>query len=378
VNSSKPLSVLHFITELSIGGAQVALFRLLKHLDRERFSQSVVCLYNGDGVIAEKIRALGIPVTDLNMSNKLRLDAFWRFYRLLQNQQPLILHTWMFHANIPGRVLGRIAGIPVIISSERTMGQEGKFRQRSDHFTAALSDRIVCVSENVAKYAEQTIHLPAEKLVVIPNGVDPNDYRNLPSKAEARNLSQLPDSAFIIGTIGRMHRVKGLYILLAAFAQLAELNRSVHLLFVGEGTDRQLLIDQAQDFGLNSKVTFLAFQKDIPKLLPALDLFVAASLHEGMPNAVIEAMAAGLPVVATDVGGTPEVVQDGQTGFLVPPGEYEALAISICKLLEDPDLRCRMGKEGKERVAKYFSIEQMTQQFEQLYEQLLVEKGVLE
>ena len=308
----------------------------------------------------------------------MRLDAFWRFYRLLQEQQPLILHTWMFHANIPGRVLGRIAGIPVIISSIRTMGQEGIFRHRSDRFTAALSDRIVCVSENVAKYAEQTIHLPPEKLVVVPNGVDPNDYRSLPSKAEARNLSQLPDSALIIGAIGRMHRVKGLSILLRAFAQLAELHRTVHLLFVGEGPDRQLLIDQAQDFGLNSKVTFLAFQKDIPKLLPALDLFVSASLHEGMPNAILEAMAAGLPVVATDVGGTPEVVQDGQTGFLVPPGEYEALAISICKLLEDPDLRCRMGKEGKERVAKNFSIEQMTQQFEQLYEQLLVEKGVLE
>lgn len=378
MNSSKPLSVLHFITELSIGGAQVALFRLLKHLDKERFSQSVVCLYNGDGAIAAQIRTLGIPVTDLNMSNKLRLDAFWRFYRLLQEQQPLILHTWMFHANIPGRVLGRIAGIPVIISSIRTMGQEGIFRHRSDRFTAALSDRIVCVSENVAKYAEQTIHLPPEKLVVVPNGVDPNDYRSLPSKAEARNLSQLPDSALIIGAIGRMHRVKGLSILLRAFAQLAELHRTVHLLFVGEGPDRQLLIDQAQDFGLNSKVTFLAFQKDIPKLLPALDLFVSASLHEGMPNAILEAMAAGLPVVATDVGGTPEVVQDGQTGFLVPPGEYEALAISICKLLEDPDLRCRMGKEGKERVAKNFSIEQMTQQFEQLYEQLLVEKGVLE
>ena len=367
--------IIHFITDLSTGGAQVSLFRLLKQLDRERFSQSVVCLYNGDGLIAEQIRSLGIPVIDLNMSNKLRLDAFWRFYRLLQEQQPLILHTWMFHANIPGRVLGRIAGIPVIISSERTMRQEGKFRQLSNRYTASLSDRIVCVSVNVAKYTEQTIHLPPEKLVVIPNGVDRNDYRNLPSKAEARRLFQLPDSALIIGAIGRMHRVKGLNILLSAFAQLAELRGSVHLLFVGEGSVRQLLIDQTHDFGLNSKVTFLAFQKDIPKLLPALDLFVSASLHEGMPNAVLEAMAAGLPVVATDVGGTPEVVQDGQTGFLVPPGEFEALAISIDKLLEDPDLRCRMGKEGKERVARYFSIEQMSQQYEQLYEQLLVEKG---
>ena len=150
MSPAQSIPILHFITELSIGGAQMALLRLLERLDRQRFDIQVACLYNGDGVVAEQIKKMGIPVTDLGMSSKLRLDALGRFYGLLRCFRPAILHTWMFHANIPGRILGRAAGVPVIISSERTMGQEGALRRLSNRWTAGLADRIVCVSQNVA------------------------------------------------------------------------------------------------------------------------------------------------------------------------------------------------------------------------------------
>ncbi len=371
----RPISVLHLITELSVGGAQSALVRLLENLDRERFSLQVACLYNGDGLPARQIRELGVPVIDLGMQeDKRRLDAFWHLYRLLRQQKPDILHTWLFHANIPGRVTGRLAGVPVILSSERTMEMEGRTRRWLNRLTAPLADRILCVSQRVADFATQEIGLPGDRILVIPNGVDLSRYQDLPPDEQARQQFGLPTTGLLIGAVSRARPVKNLDVLLEAFALLKtswkEGNPDLHLAIVGDGPLLPALQAQADRLKISPQVTFLGQQEDIPAFLASLDLFVLPSKFEGMPNAVLEAMAAGKPVIATAVGGVLEIITDGETGLLVPPDAPLPLAEAMQRLLEDEPLRQRLEAAGEQRVCQHFSLSSTTQLTAQLYEEL--------
>jgi len=363
-------SVLYLITELDVGGAQTALLRLLAGLDRDHFSPTVACLYNGDATVARQIRALGIPVTDLGMTARWRWDAFWRLYRLLRRERPTILHTWMFHANVPGRVLGRLAGVPIIISSERTMGQERRWRYWLNRITDPLTDRVVCVSQRVADFAARTIGISRAKLVVIPNGIPLENFEP-GDRSRARTDLGISPTACVVGTVGRLQPVKGTSYLLEAFAHLAPGYAEAILLLVGDGPQRTQLEEMAQRLGVSERVHFLGNRSDVCRLLQAMDVFVLASIWEGMPNAALEAMAVGLPVVATAVGGTPEAVADGETGLLVPSRDPDALAQAIARLLRDPELWRKMGQAGRRRVEQHFSVEQMVRRTESLYEELL-------
>ena len=364
-----PVQALHLITELNIGGAEKGLARLLAYLDRDRFAPTVVCLYGGDGPVADEIRALGIPVTDLGMPAKWRWDALWRLYRLLHRERPVILHTWMFHANIPGRVLGRLAGVPIVISSERTMAMESRLRCWLNRITDALTDRVVCVSQRVADFVVRQVGIPRRKTVVIPNGIDVRNFEHLPIKQQARAALGLPFDQVLIGTVARLDPVKRLDVLLQAMKSLSD----VYAIIVGDGPERARLGAMRKRLGLD-RVHFVGQQGDVRPWLAALDVFVLSSDWEGMPNAVLEAMAAGLPVVATTVGGMPEVVVDGVTGLLIPPRDPQALAQAINVLLVDPERRYEMGQTGRERVRQHFTVEHMVEETESLYEQLLAEK----
>ena len=373
-------TVLHLITELSTGGAQTALLRLLTGLNRDRFFPTIACFYNGDKIVAQQIRALGIPVTDLGMTTKWRLDALWRLYRLLRRERPTILHTWMFHANIPGRVLGRLASVPIIITSRRNENIGGVLRERLNRWTARLDDRVIAVCE-LARQAEiERATVSPEHVVTIYNGIDAQQFSatNPQVVAQVRQAFGIPVDALLVGTVGRLHRQKGFTDLLTAIAQVQEHILTVRLLLVGDGELRDDLEIQAQSSGLSDVVTFTGARSDVPEILAGLDVFVLPSLWEGMPNVVLEAMAASLPVVATAVGGTPEVVVDGVTGLLVPPRDPDALAQAITRLLRDPDLRRKMGRAGRERVERHFGVERMVQATEALYEELVGEKMGLE
>jgi glycosyltransferase involved in cell wall biosynthesis len=360
------IPTLHLITELSTGGAQAALLRLLKGIDRERFSPAVACLYNGNGAVAEEIRPLGIDVFDARMRHKADLLALLRLYRHIRRTHPTILHASLFHANLPGRILGRLAGVPIIICSERTMAMESEWRYRANRWTIGLVDRVVAVSNNVRDFCVSHIGLPTEKLVVIHNGVE-LPRKPMPSPQEARSQLGLPTDEPLVGTVSRLEPVKGIAILIQALLHIDP----IHLVIIGDGLERAALEALADDLGVNNRIHWAGHRRDVERLLPAFDLFVQPSLHEGLPNTVLEAMAAGLPVAATSVGGTPEVVVDGATGLLVSPRNPEALAQAITTLLRDSDLRRKMGRAGQERVARHFSVERMVQQTQDLYEQLL-------
>jgi sugar transferase (PEP-CTERM/EpsH1 system associated) len=367
------ISVLHLITELSTGGAQTALLHLLAGLDRDRFSPTVACLYNGDGVVAQRIRDLGIPVNDLRMTTKWRWDALYRLYRLLRRERPAILHTWMFHANVPGRVVGRLAGVPVIITSRRNVNVGGSLRELLNRWTRDLDDRVIAVCE-LARAAEiKRARVPAEKVVTVYNGIDVERFAALDPQAttHTRRAFGVPLDAPLLGSVGRLHPQKGLADLLVAFAQVREHIPFARLLLVGDGALRAELEAQACALGVSDAVIFAGTRPDVAEILAALDVFVLSSLWEGMPNAVMEAMAAGLPVVATAVGGVPELVVDGVTGLLVPPRDADGLSEAMCCLLRDPARRRTMGQAGRKRVRQHFTVERMVRQTESLYEELV-------
>jgi glycosyltransferase involved in cell wall biosynthesis len=314
---------------------------------------------------------LDIPVIDLGMASKWRWDAFWRLFTLLRGRRPTILHSWLFHANLPGRVLGRLAGVPVIICAEQTMAMEAEWRYFLNRKTSRLVDRVVAASANVRDFCIDHIGLPAGKVVVIHNSVE-GIVSPPAARQAARQELGLPLDGPLTGTVSRLDPVKGVDYLLRAFAQV----RDGQLVVIGDGPERTTLHALADGLGLTGRVHWAGYRSDVPKLLPALDIFVQPSLHEGLPNAVLEAMAAGLPVVATKVGGTPEAVLDGVTGVLVPARDPVALAEAITALHHDPDQRHRLGQAGVERVEQNFSVEHMARQTQALYDRMLTMKQI--
>jgi glycosyltransferase involved in cell wall biosynthesis len=360
--------ILYLITELSAGGAQSALVRLLGGMDRRRFSPSVACLYNGDSTVAQSIRALDISVFDAHMRHRADFPALLPLYRRIRRARPVILHSSLFHANLLGRILGRLAGVLIVICSERTMAMESEWRYAINRWTIGLADRVTAVSNSVQDFCISHIGLPANKLTVIRNGVE------LPERSpyDARAELGLPPDSFVIGAVSRLYAVKGIQFLVQALAKTG----AQRLVVIGEGPEKPALEILAERLGVADRIHWLGHRPNAPNLMPAFDLFVQPSLHEGMPNTVLEAMAAGLPVVATAVGGTPEVVVHGVTGLLVPPKHPDALSKAISALLEDRDLGRRMGRAGRERVVEHFSVGRMIRETEELYAHLLAEKAL--
>ena len=371
--NDQPVSVIHLITELDRGGAQMALCRLLRHTDRQQYASHILCLYNGDKVVAQQIRQLGIPVTDLSMSAPWRLDALWRLYRILRKERPSILHCWMFHANMIGRLVGRLAGVPIVITARRNVEIGGPRREQIKRYTRHLDDAVIAVCELARQVEIERTGVAPDKVVTVYNGID-LPASTSPARATPLNSELgLPPEAVVVICVSRLHPQKGHDDLLAAWRRVTAVHPNAHLLIVGDGERRAELAKLAAG---QANTHFTGQRNDVPDLMALSDLLVLPSLWEGLPNVVLEAMGAGLPVVATAVGGTPELVINHETGLLVPPRDPDALAQAILTLLRDPDLARRMGQNGRRRVAEQFTIERMTEQTEALYNRLLIEKNL--
>lgn len=372
------ISVLHLITELNMGGAQQALFRLLSGLDRQQYRPTVACLDNGRGQAAQQISQLGIPVIDLGMQPKWRLDAVWRLHRLVREEKPVILHAWMIHANILGRIVGRLNRVPVVIISRRTQNLDGLGREWANRQLSGWSDATITVSECVRQVEIAQARIDPAKVITIHNGIDANQYQHIEMTVRDRIRRELktPNEALVIASVGRLHPVKGFANLLTAMKSVHTRFPEVYLWLIGDGELRTTLEAQARQLGLDDVVVFTGTRLDVPEILTAVDIFTLASRVEGMPNAILEAMAAGLPVVATQVGGVPEIVVEGQTGLLVPPADDKVLAQALLTLIEDASLRRRLGLAGRQRVLEQFDIAVTRQKTVDLYGRLLQEKGI--
>jgi glycosyltransferase involved in cell wall biosynthesis len=315
------------------------------------------------------LSAAGVPVVCLGARRWTAIGAVWRLLRELRRLRPVLLQTFLFHANLAGRLAGRLAGVPTIVSGIRVAEKRSRAYLWLDRWTNWLVTTNVCVSQAVADFSIAEGRLSPERIVVIRNGVDVARF----SGARAADLSAfgIPERSRTLLTIGRLDRQKGLLDLIEAAALVIIKLPDVHFLLVGEGPERAALERAIRERGLAARVHFAGWRADVPELLSAGSALVLTSHWEGLPNVILEAMAAGLPVVAARVEGTSELVIDGQTGRLVSSPTPESLAAALEALLIDPQGGAAMGRAGRERAAGEFSWEAMVARYDALYRSLV-------
>ncbi|HNQ35934.1 MAG TPA: glycosyltransferase, partial [bacterium] len=338
-------------------------------LPRDEFTPIILTI-KPVGPLHRLARQAGIPAHSLRIES--RGEAFFALLRLLRfllAQRPEILHTFLFGANLLGRLAGWTASVPLIISSQRSTDPwRRSYHNLLDKITGPMCRLVVSNSEAGRQMLLKKADLPPEKVITIPNGVEtvqPVDR----DRARAA-LGFTPDQV-VVGAVGNLRTPKGYQYLLPAFREVYAGHANLRLVIAGEGPLRKDLVSFAQHLGLSSVVSLPGFHKNLRFFYSALDLFVMPSLWEGMPVALLEAMSYGLPVIATSVSGIPEVVRDGQEGFLVEPANPQQIAERLLQLVETPQLRAKLGGRARERVAREFSREQMVQAYADLYRTLL-------
>ncbi len=368
---SKRRRLLLVITTLDVGGAEKCCVTLATGLDRERWHVEV-CSVIRAGSMAGPLRDAGIPVHSLDASRLWHAPtATLRLARIIRRVRPDVVHTFLFHANMLGRLAAQLAGRPRVVASIRVAERRFRHHLILENLTCRLSDCVACVSRDVARFVRRRCHEPAGRLVVIPNGVDVGPVAE---STHARSTLGLRADSRVAIYVGRLDQQKGVDVLLRAVAEVRRHMPELTVLLVGAGPQQRALEQLAGELGVSSHVKFLGWRSDATELIRAADFLVLPSRWEGMPNVVLEAMAAGRPVIATRTEGTAELVRHRETGLLVPIDEPSALAAAIIELA-DPERRKVWGDRGRTVAVEEFSTTHMIQQYEQLYALLLNRKN---
>jgi glycosyltransferase involved in cell wall biosynthesis len=373
-NSGK-YRILHIIDHLGSGGAQEAVCQLVKYGQRERFQTEVVTLH-GFGHYWEVLRAWGVPVATLAPQGFARPAIPFilaRLFRLLGRERYDVVHTHLIGANVLAAPLAAWYRVPVRFTHDQT---NDDVRQRSlihrglDNLANRLNHHIIAVSSSIRTFLCREEGLPADKISVIYNSVDLERFspQNGPgARQEARRRFNLTPEALIVGGVGRLHYQKNFPLFLEVAAAVCAREPRAFFVIAGEGPERDALEERCHRLGIASRVRFLGFVKEMPLLYQGLDLLLLTSHFEGTPLTVLEAMAMGVPVVASRVDGVTEVLEHGRDGLQVPPGRGDLFIEAVCWALADPDLRLGLGRAGQEKAREQFSAEAMVRQVEALY-----------
>ena len=367
-----PVRVLYLIVDLTVGGAEDHLLSLARNLDRTRFLP-VVCCIGRKGPIGAEIEAAGIRVEELG---KLRKGGFdreivSRLRALIRRERIDLVHSHMYHANLYGRLAAFREGVPAVISVHNTYVRPKILRRVLNRWLARRTPFILAGSEAIRDDIARYDRVSPGKIRVIPYGVDVEKFNCALSREEAREKLGLPGGRFLVGTVGRLEEQKGQKYLIDAAGRLRREGRKVTLVIVGSGREEDRLRDQAVREGIGDAVLFLGTRRDLPELFRAMDLFAFPSLWEGFPIALLSAMAAGLPVIVTPVGGVPEVVEDGINGLVVPAGDPVALAEAIWKAHENPVGTSGLGTAAAATIRDRYSHRTTARRIMEIYEQVL-------
>ena len=365
-----PIRIAFVITELEVGGAERCLVNVATGLDRERFEPIVYSLdsrpaRDRDSLVL-RLEQADIPVRFVGVSSSWQiLLAIRRLGKLLAEQQPHIVQTFLFHANVVGTLAAtRRRPRPYIVNGVRVADPSG-WRQRLERWMSRRAEKIVCVSQSVAEYCSGHGRLPRQKLVVIPNGIDLEQY----PATSAADLTQfgVPADPQVIVSVGRLHAQKGIDWMLQVAPRILSGLPSHDLLLVGDGPERGALQDLAASLGVADRVHFAGWRPDVPEILAASALLVLPSRWEGMPNVVLEAMATGLPVVCTQAAGVEELLGPLSDGQTVAVGDAEGFVETVLRLAGNPIEAQKVGRKNRQRAGEHFSLAAMTAAYEQLY-----------
>jgi len=384
------IKVLHIITRLIKGGAQENTLLTVVNLDETRYQTALVSgpSVGSEGEIESKARRLGVDLTIIpelirEISPIIDLRALYKLYRFIKRGKYDIVHTHSSKAGIVGRLAAKLAGVPIIIHSPHShifYGYYGEFLSLvfvwMEKIFALFTDRIFTLTSiGKREHIEYGVGL-SSKFTVVHSGVPLEPFLNVKvnKAADKRQEFSLNENDIVCIFVSRLVPVKGHQYLISAIPEVLENVPSAKFVLVGDGELRDELEQQALSLGVKDSVIFTGLRHDVPELLAMSDLFVLSSINEGMGRVLVEAMAVGLPVVATKVGGVPDVVVDGETGILVPSENSKVLAGAIMRLLKDENMRRRMGEAGRRRVNPAFGVEAMVGKIANVYEELIKRK----
>jgi glycosyltransferase involved in cell wall biosynthesis len=369
-----------FITgQLGLGGAEKQLFLLARGLLHEGWQVSVITMGHREGEYWEQpLCEAGIPVFKIKM-DKSRIHRLFEIRKVLKASNVRVIHSWSMHTNLYAAVGGRLGGVPVRMGSERANHMSSQ-NGLGSWYSLCLWGLDALVTNNKQEAAFLKSRIPNLKVCVVPNGVETQkQVASLQTKQALRRRLSILSSSPIIGAIGSMVPRKNFTLLIKALEVLARRNVDFTLMLIGDGP---MLSDLKRQAALSLPSESFFFLGAIPNAVtwyPAFDLHCMCSIdQEGMPNVIMEASAAGLPVIASEVGAVHDLVEDGITGFLVQPNDVESLADKLEKLLIDPQLRQRMGQAGMEKMASEFSVETMVTRMMKVYKDALRAKGLHE
>jgi len=371
------VNVVFIIDSLRRHGAQRFLTYLVRGLSNLGYEQRVIVLNKArDSDIEEALSAAGCAVTYIGKFALLLGGAGWRrLVAMLKRARPDVVMTMLDFADTLGRPAARFAGCPSLVTSIQVRNLAKPAWQRwLDRKTVRWADKIIFNSGQVVNYAREKEGVRENQVVIIPNGVEDLRRRSGALRLDFRRQLGLGPKTVLLGTVARLYPQKNLSLFLRALAKLSTLQRWKALV-VGDGPERRQLLALADELRLTNRVIWLGARAEVEAWLAAMDVFVHTSDFEGMPNAVMEAMAMGLPVVASAVDGTCELIENGVSGYLLPPGDVDAFAERIREVMEDSDLAHQLGEKAHRDVLKRFGMARMIEAYDQLFLSLVDSKS---
>jgi len=375
MSSEEKINVLFVIKPVQWSGSDRVLLDVATRLNKEKYQVifAVISLNPADeATIPDSFPKIIFDMPNLHGWRQLlfSLQLCWAIHKY----KIKIIHMNSYHPGNYCRLAAFCMGVPVIIDHWHGFNRFNFKRRMLCRFYNHFTDLSFVVSELVGRYVQQQCRTDPAKIEVLYNGVDPALYQNQNLAAQVRRELGLPPDRPVVGLVARLdHRAKGHLELLQALALLKD-RQTVHALMVGGGRRQEEMQQLAASLGLAGVVHFLGNRKDVPELLAAMDIFVLPSHSEGVSLAVLEAMAAGLPVIVSEVGGLPEIVKHGETGLLIPPKDPEALAQSLARVLEEPGLARKLGQKAREHVQEKYSLERMALVVNETYDELVKKK----
>lgn len=380
------IRVAHIITKLELGGAQQNTLFTIKNLDRDRFMP--ILITGDDGMLLEEalklddVKVYLVPKLVREVSPVKDLLALFRISNVLRSTRTQIVHTHSSKAGILGRWAAYLAGIPIVIHSIHGFGfheSQGEITKRLfiavERLTSFITDRFIAVAKEDIKKGELFRIFKKEKARLIRSGIDISRFMHVKvdRAAKKRELGLDPDLP-LVGMFACLKPQKAPVDFVRMADHVYRRFPSVNFIIVGDGELRGEVIEMISRLGLNDRVILAGWRMDIPEIMKTLDIFVLTSKWEGLPRVLLEARAAGIPIVATGVDGTQEVIIDGVNGYLLEPGDVKGMAEKVIRFLSDPAMARMMGKAGQD-LPKEFDINLMVKEQEDLYEDLLVKKG---
>ncbi|MCX7015058.1 MAG: glycosyltransferase family 4 protein [Candidatus Sumerlaeota bacterium] len=373
------------VLEATTGGTRKHLRLLLTNLDLSRFSVALAYSNGRDPCFANDLREFarrGIELHEAPIVRPIRpgrdLAALWRIFRIVRRGNYDIVHAHSSKAGCLGRIAGWLAGTPAVVYSPHSFA----FQENPHSFTgtcyrwieraaARCHHRLLCVSEGERRIAVESGIEREARTCVIPNAIDASEYASPRDKRRTRRAWNLPEETPVVGVVAQFRRQKGYDCFLGAVPRILRERPETRFLVVGDGSLFPAVKKEIQSLGLESRIALAGYQEDPTAFYHAMDVFVMCSLWEGMPYTVLEAMASGLPIVATDATGTNELVRHGRNGFLAPVGDREAVAGRVVELLRDTPLRERFARESRAISRALPGVRQWIRRYESFYAGLL-------